>query len=456
MSLKRRKKNPTKRKSRNKIAGNSASENLLARAKQAHQKSDHHAADKLYNQLLKREPDNVDVLHFYGVLQYQHGDQAMGISMVRRAIALQPDYADAYNNLGNMLKLEGRLEEAEASYVRSLELSPTVVDSMINLGVLARSRQAYKESEQWCRKAIAHNPEHPLSYVNLASVLEQQGKPAEALDAVQISIQKTIQINASDEQLHYRRANILLRLGRTDDAREVYETWLKAIPGNQTAEHMLAAITGINVPDKPGEHYVKNLFDRFSQSFDEVLDNLGYKAPELVGEMVASSYPQPQQKLHILDAGCGTGLCGQYLKPYADRLIGVDLSAGMLSRAERTNHYDELIEAEIVQFLRDNAAEYDLVVSADTFCYFGVLEELFTGIGRSLNESGRLVFTVELTDLATDAGYLLQTHGRYCHAREYVEASLQQAGLATEKIEKVTLRYERAEAVEGYLVCAHK
>ena len=35
----------------------------------------------------------------------------------------------------------------------------------------------------------------------------------------------------------------------------------------------------------------------------------------------------------VLDAGCGTGLCGPLLRPYAKRLVGVDLSSGMLERA---------------------------------------------------------------------------------------------------------------------------
>ena len=45
---------------------------------------------------------------------------------------------------------------------------------------------------------------------------------------------------------------------------------------------------------------------------------------------------------YILDAGCGTGLCGPLVAPHAQRLTGVDLSAGMLAQASEKGVYDEL------------------------------------------------------------------------------------------------------------------
>ena len=42
----------------------------------------------------------------------------------RRALELQPDFAEAHNNLGNALKDQGRLDEALACHRRALELKP--------------------------------------------------------------------------------------------------------------------------------------------------------------------------------------------------------------------------------------------------------------------------------------------------------------------------------------------
>ena len=51
----------------------------------------------------------------------------------RQVIALKPDYAEAYNNLGTTLKELGRLDEAEASYRHAIELKPDYAKAHDNL-----------------------------------------------------------------------------------------------------------------------------------------------------------------------------------------------------------------------------------------------------------------------------------------------------------------------------------
>ena len=421
-----------------------------------HRQGEQGAARAIYDRILKAEPEHVTALHFAGLLAFQKNEKVLGIAMIERALALDPGYADAHNNLGNILKLENRLEEAERHYRLALESVPEAVDPMINLGVLARSRGAFEEAETWYRRVIEIAPEHPLVYVNLSGLYDRQGRMAEALDALQTSIDKAVGDDPSQEPLHYRRANILLRLDRGEEARAIYERLLAARPDNETARHMLAALSGENVPAKPAESYVRNLFDRFAQSFDEVLDNLDYAAPALVGDLVARLHGEAGRTRRTLDAGCGTGLCGRYLRPVALSLEGIDLSPGMLSRAEVTGHYDRLIEAEITAFLTAVTEPYDLIVSADTFCYFGALDELFAAAAGALAPAGELVFTVERHDGVSSDGYVLQPHGRYAHTRGGVGEALSDAGLGARSIDEVVLRKERGAPVHGFLVRASR
>ena len=59
------------------------------------------------------------------------------------------------------------------------------------------------------------------------------------------------------------------------------------------------------------------------------------------------------RSLDVLDAGCGTGLCGPLIAPYARRLVGVDLSERMLDQARARNVYDELVRRELTAYLRE-------------------------------------------------------------------------------------------------------
>ena len=106
---------------------------------------------------------------------------------------------------------------------------------------------------------------------------------------------------------------------------------------------MLAACSGRDVPPRASDAFIETTFDSFAASFDSKLARLSYRAPALVAEMLKRSGIAPTKSLDVLDAGCGTGLCGALIAPYARRLIGVDLSGRMLAQARQRNVYDELL-----------------------------------------------------------------------------------------------------------------
>ena len=77
----------------------------------------------------------------------------------------------------------------------------------------------------------------------------------------------------------------------------------------------------------------------------------------LVAEAVAAALGGPKGTLDVLDAGCGTGWCGPHVRPYARRLTGVDLSPAMIERAEARRVYDELVVAELTEYLAETTEE---------------------------------------------------------------------------------------------------
>ena len=159
--------------------------------------------------------------------------------------------------------------------------------------------------------------------------------------------------------------------------------------------------------------------------------------------------------LDVLDAGCGTGLCGPLVAPYARRLTGVDLSAGMLAQAREKHVYDELVQAELTEYLRHCLDAFDIIVSADTLAYFGVLDEVVAAAASALRVGGLLVFTLERLADESGADFRLELHGRYTHTRRYVERLLIGAGLSPE-IAFAELRMESAVPVAGLVIRARK
>ena len=336
---------------------------------------------------------------------------------------------------------------AQEMYERVIALQPDFYDAIINLGVLARSRQQHDEAEQWYRRAIATRPDIPLGYDNLARLLIKLGHASEALEILSLSVARALREDSENVAMHSLRARLMLILGDKAGAVAVYKDWLAAFPDSNYARHMLAAASGDNVPHTSDPRYVKELFDGFSESFDEVLDRIHYSAPNLVGACVAEAFDSCKNSLEVLDAGCGTGLGGQYLRPYTNKLSGLDISPGMLSKARVTEHYDELFEDEIVAYFSSHPTRYDLIVSADALNNFGDISALFTAAKTTLKPEGTFIFTLETHENQSDEDYVLNLHGRYSHSSEYIQAVMQGAGLDIVSSKEVVLREERGEPV---------
>jgi predicted TPR repeat methyltransferase len=425
----------------------------LAYAVKLHQDRDLKGAEELYRLILKAKPSHPDALHYLGVVSHQLGKGPESAELIRRAIELQPAYVDAYNNLGNVLKEQGMLAEAERMYRKVIELRPESAEAYNNLGVALKEQQRYQEALAAYRQATALNPAHADTWHNMGNVLNKQGNLDEALTAYRQAI--LLKPRHADAYKNMGRALYAAR--RVKEAVEVYQQWLKQDPDNPVAQHMLAASSGEDVPERASDDYVQQVFDIFSGSFDEVLKRLEYRAPQVIAEAVEQTLGAPAATLDVIDAGCGTGLCGPHLKQYARHLVGVDLSPGMLAKASGRDVYDDLVYSELTAYLSSRHAACDLIVSADTLCYFGTLDAVLRAAAGTLRGNGYLMFTVEhATQEEAPQGFCIHPHGRYSHTEGYVRDILSQAGLSLTSIGEEVLRKEGDKPVAGLVVVAHK
>ena len=240
-----------------------------------------------------------------------------------------------------------------------------------------------------------------------------------------------------------------------EEAERLYLAWLADEPDSAEAKFRLTACTQQGVPERAPDDYVAQIFDTFANSFDAKLASLSYRAPELALEAITRFAPPPAAALDVIDAGCGTGLCGPLLKPWARRIVGVDLSEGMLDKARQRGVYDELVAAELVAFLQARPASCELVVSTDTLIYFGALQGPVAAAAAALRPGGLLVFTLEQhADEPGAPDFKLCAHGRYSHRHGYVDGLLRAAGFTPLELLPVVLRMEASQPVQGWLVSA--
>jgi predicted TPR repeat methyltransferase len=410
------------------------------------------AAREVYRRVLEIAPDHPRALHYAGLLAHQQGRNEEALTLIERSVALVPDQADWYSNLGIVFQSDQRLEPAVDSYRRAIEIDPGHANAHNNLAVLLRATGQPVKAEAAYRTAIRLDPEHIDAYTNLGILLNGLKRTREAAACYC----KAITLRPKHPEARKLLALAHCTLGEIDEATKILEGWLEEEPDNPIARHMLAACSGRDVPDRASNGYIETTFDSFAASFEAKLASLSYRAPALVATMLGDQGLEPSRRLDVLDAGCGTGLCGALIAPFARRLVGVDLSEGMLAHAKEKNVYHALIKAELSAHLRENSEAFDLIVSADTLVYFGDLKGVIAALAGALRPKGRLVFTLEhATGDTADAGFRLELHGRYSHRRAYVEQLLTTSGLQS-KIIEAELRMEAGVPVQGLVICATK
>jgi predicted TPR repeat methyltransferase len=116
--------------------------------------------------------------------------------------------------------------------------------------------------------------------------------------------------------------------------------------------------------------------------------------------------------------------------------------------------YDQLVEDELTRYLISHTETCDLIVSGDTFIYFGDLRDVVAASYACLRGDGSLIFTVESSEECQS--YELQKNGRYRHNEQYVTQSLIDAGFTVLSQAIHTLRTEHGRPVAGLLVTARR
>ena len=408
------------------------------------------AAGEIYRNILEVAPDHAGALHFSGVLAHQQDREGDAVSLIARSLQLEPDRPDWHSNFGIVLQDRLRLDEATAAYERAIALDPKHANAHNNLGVVLRAQGRVVDAETAYRAAIQIDPDHTDAHHNLGVLLNGLGRRREAA----LCFSKVITLRPKHPEARRLLALAYYTLGEVDQAIQVFEEWLCEEPGDPIARHMLAACSGRDVPARASDAFIEKTFDSFAASFEAKLASLAYQAPALVAATLAHAGIDASRSLDVVDAGCGTGLCGPLVAPYAQRLVGVDLSEGMLAQARARKVYDELAKRELTAYLRDSPSSFDVIVSADTLVYFGPLQAVAAAAANALRPGGVLVFTVEkLSDGANDAGYSLSPTGRYRHSPAYLERVLADAGLQSH-IVPAELRLEAGDPVAGLVVRA--
>lgn len=171
-----------------------------------------------YQRAVALNPDGADAQCNLGAVLNEMGRPAEAEAPLRRAIALRPDYVQAYGNLGNALKALGRAEEAVAVYARALELAPRAALLHYNLGIAQAALGRHADALISYSRAIEGQPVLAAAHNNLGMAQLALGQPV----AAEAAFRQAIQLAPGMASAVNNLGNALRQQDRLDDAIAVY------------------------------------------------------------------------------------------------------------------------------------------------------------------------------------------------------------------------------------------
>jgi len=154
------------------------------------------------------------------------GDHQLAAEMFRQAVSIDPEFADAFNELGAVDVAQGDLARAIEDFQRAIDVAPEHRLALANMSIVLAKMRRFAEAADVARRALRVMPgSGTIRYVLATSQLFVSGDNDEVLDNLERS--------AGEIPLaHLLAAELLVRRGRRDDAVHHVEEYLRAVPAD--------------------------------------------------------------------------------------------------------------------------------------------------------------------------------------------------------------------------------
>ncbi len=156
----------------------------------------------------------------------RHGDNAPAIANYREAIKIDPRLPGLHTELGDLLyhsqdeKLKG---EAKSEFEAALVVNPGDAKAQLFLGIIAEKNADLKTAFADDTRSLQLDPNYTDACTELAKVLILMNQP----DQARQMFEHAIQIDPTNSVAHYRLAALYRQEGKTDEAKQQVQDYLK-------------------------------------------------------------------------------------------------------------------------------------------------------------------------------------------------------------------------------------
>ena len=108
--------------------------------------------------------------NYKGVHFYKQGEFEKAIAEFQYALKADPEYSQAYYNLGIVSDDKGLYEQAIKEYKKALQINPAYEEALVNLGIIYSNKGLFKDALKFYKKALKINPDDADVHLNIGIV----------------------------------------------------------------------------------------------------------------------------------------------------------------------------------------------------------------------------------------------------------------------------------------------
>ena len=191
---------------------NMSKEEIIKIAIQYHSQGNIPEASKYYQFFINQGFKDHRVFHNSAEILKDLGRLKEAEIWIRRAILLNPNYAIAYNSLGNILKAKNKFKEAESCYCKAIILNPNLIQPYCSLATLTSS----DENKIWQKKLFSENFLNSRSkndqfniFFARANIFHKRKNYKESAKYLKLANQLKILINPSNSDALIKKSKLL-------------------------------------------------------------------------------------------------------------------------------------------------------------------------------------------------------------------------------------------------------
>jgi protein O-GlcNAc transferase len=200
-----------------------------------HQMHDLDAAEAAYLRVIaldaRHDPGIAIVHNNLGTVLRDRGRRGEALACFDKAIALQPDYAEAFYNRGTVLQELDRWDDALGAYAEAIGRRNDYADAISNAAIVLQQLGRTGEAIALCRQLLERHPHHADACNNMGTALLADRRPREALAA----FEQALRHRPEFPEALYNVGNAWRELGNLAEAISAYRHALRLRPDGTEA-----------------------------------------------------------------------------------------------------------------------------------------------------------------------------------------------------------------------------